>query len=96
MPLITILDRPVGEMVNDIAIGAGSRGFDYRAGKSDTMLPPLRRCCVGQALGRGDGPHHWLHTSAQYREYNEDLISVLFFLKEIVIQQEVLSSKRKK
>ena len=32
------------------------------------------RSCVAQALSRGDGPRLSLHASAQYGEYNEDLI----------------------
>ena len=40
------------------------------------------RSCVTQALNRGDGPRHSLHVSAQYREYNENL--VFFLIKNLI------------
>ena len=48
--------------------------------KLDTVSPRARtattflRSCVAHALSREDEPRHSLHASAQYRDYNEDLI----------------------
>ena len=43
-----------------------------------SILGPLKsaqsRQRLATAASRGDGPHHSLHASAQYCEYNEDLI----------------------
>ena len=40
-----------------------------------THMPKVRqRCDVSKALSCGDGPRHSINTSAQYREYNKDLI----------------------
>ena len=52
-------------------------GFDSRAGQIRHRVAngsPLLRRFFGLALSRGDGPRHSLHASAQYHEYNKDLI----------------------
>ena len=77
--------RPNFVAAKDIPIGAG--GLIPGPVKLDTVSstvgqwPPLRRFCVAQALSRGDEFRHSLHASAQYREYNEDLIFKLMFVR---------------
>ena len=42
-----------------------------------TTAAMFLRSCVDQTLSRVDGSRHSLHTLAQYREYNKDLIAFL-------------------
>ena len=64
-------------------VGAVGLGFASWAGQIGhnfaSDLPSLRyflelRGCVAQALSRREGLRHSLHASAQYCEYNENLI----------------------
>ena len=69
-------------MVRYIALGAGSCGFVSRVSQIDHRLAngsPLLRRFFEAVLPNGplsyqDGPRHSFNTSAQYREYNEDLM----------------------
>ena len=54
-------------------IGAGGLGVRF-LGQQLATAATFLRSCVAQALCRGDGPHHSLHASEEYRENNEDLI----------------------
>ena len=77
------IDRP---LLYAHAIGAVGLGFKSRVGLVGTVSRTARHGCdviselCSQALSRGDGPRHSLHASAEYREYNEELI---FFMTEI-------------
>ena len=62
-----LLYPPVGVMVIDTANGGGVSGFGLiaRPFKLDAVATPATflRSCVAQALSRGDGPRHSLHTT---------------------------------
>ena len=84
--MLTIqFEQRVWSSGNAFVSGAGGLRFNFRAGKSDTVLPTARHRCnissKGAVLpGRNDaelGPANSLHASAYYSEYNErfDLIS---------------------
>ena len=53
-----------------------------------TTAATFFRSCVAQALSYGDGPRRSLHSSASYREYNDDLI----FLKQRSDPSDIASS----
>ena len=65
------LNQPVGVGVKDVAIGAGGRGFDSRAGQIGHCVtngsPPLQRFCVAQELSRGDELAIWRYSANMMR-----------------------------
>ena len=75
--------------------GRGGSGVRFPAPiESDTDANgslPLQCFCVAQALRRGDGPHHSLHTSAQYLEHNDDSIFFFYNFVNAVLQNPCTS-----
>ena len=61
--MLTKCDRPVGVVVKDIAIGAGSVGFDSWAGQIGHIVAkvsPTLQYFFGAVLPSRDGPRHSL------------------------------------
>ena len=79
--LVSTSYRHLSALVKDTAIGTGCHGFHPQTDQNGAQFrlrlstaTMFLRSCVAQALSRGDGPCLSLRASAEYREYNQDLI----------------------